>query len=178
MDETRFWELIEEASHAAPGHDMASADRQAAALEKRLAELSRPEIVAFQEILDRKRDESYRWDLWGAAYLMNGGCSDDCFDYFRGWLIGRGRKVFEAALRDPDSLADLAADPHAPDVADGARECERFLYVAQVAFEKTGGGRFPPRTRSSPREPAGAPWQEDDLPRLLPRIAQKVFATR
>ena len=38
-------------------------------------------------------DDSYRWDLWGAAYLANGGCSDDGFDYFRGWLIGQGRKV-------------------------------------------------------------------------------------
>jgi hypothetical protein len=31
-------------------------------------------------------------DQWGAAYLANGGCSDDGFDYFRGWLIGQGRK--------------------------------------------------------------------------------------
>jgi hypothetical protein len=44
-------------------------------------------------------------DQWGAAYLANGGCSDDGFDYFRGWLIGQGRKVYETVLADPDSLA-------------------------------------------------------------------------
>ncbi|MFL6076856.1 MAG: DUF4240 domain-containing protein [Mycobacteriales bacterium] len=37
--------------------------------------------------------ESYQGDLWGAAYLINGGASDDGFDYFRGWLIARTRGV-------------------------------------------------------------------------------------
>jgi hypothetical protein len=50
--------------------------------------------------------ESYRWDLWGAAYLINGGCSDDGFDYFRGWLLSQGRAIWQATLADPDSLAD------------------------------------------------------------------------
>jgi Protein of unknown function (DUF4240) len=38
---------------------------------------------------------------------MNGSASDDGFDYFRGWLISQGRKIFEAALENPDSLADV-----------------------------------------------------------------------
>ena len=50
-------------------------------------------------------NESYRWDLWSAAYLANGGCSGDGFDYFRGWLIGQGRTAYETVLADPDALA-------------------------------------------------------------------------
>ena len=49
-------------------------------------------------------DRAYRQELWGAAYLINGGCSDDGFVYFLGWLIAQGRDVYQAALPDPDSL--------------------------------------------------------------------------
>jgi hypothetical protein len=36
--------------------------------------------------------------MWVAAYLMNGGCSDDGFDYFRGWLIAQGRTTLEQVV--------------------------------------------------------------------------------
>ena len=42
---------------------------------------------------------SYDWNLWGAAYLMKGGCSDDAFDYFRGWLVAQGRRVWSERCR-------------------------------------------------------------------------------
>ena len=38
--------------------------------------------------------------LWDAAYLINGGCSDDGFDYFRGWLVDQGRETFERCLAE------------------------------------------------------------------------------
>ncbi len=45
------------------------------------------------------------------AYQLNGGCSDDCFVYFRFvyfrcWLLAQGRATWEAALCDPDSVVD------------------------------------------------------------------------
>lgn len=178
MDERRFWQLIEDAVRAAPGHDMDAADRQAAALEANLASLPGADINAFQRILDAKRNLAFRWDLWGAAYLMNGGCSDDCFDYFRGWLIGRGRKVFEAAIRDPDSLAEFAADPAASEPHGGARECERFLSVARVAYRRVAGREMPDTDVPFVREPVGKRWEEDGLPKLLPGIARRMLGTR
>ena len=45
------------------------------------------------------------------AFIVNGGASDDGFDYFRGWLIAQGREVFEGTLAKPDSLADVIDDP-------------------------------------------------------------------
>lgn len=34
-------------------------------------------------------------------------CSDDSFIDFRAWLVSQGRDVYMAALKDPDSLADV-----------------------------------------------------------------------
>ena len=53
--------------------------------------------------------DSYRSSLWAAVYVINGGCSHDGFDYFRGWLMLQGRETFGQAVADPGSLADLAA---------------------------------------------------------------------
>lgn len=33
--------------------------------------------------------------------MMN-GCSDDSFDYFRGWFIAQGKDVYMDALAEPD----------------------------------------------------------------------------
>ena len=35
---------------------------------------------------------------------MNGGCSDDGFQYFRNWIISRGKEVYYAAKENPDNL--------------------------------------------------------------------------
>ncbi len=74
-------------------------------------------------------------DLWGAAYLVNGGCSDDGFHDFRAWLVGRGRHVYESALKNPDTLVD---------VLDGEPVSGFGLDVAaaRVYEEKTGRDDF------------------------------------
>lgn len=45
--------------------------------------------------------------LIAAACIINGGTSDDRFDYFKNWLILQGQYVFRQALKDPDALAAL-----------------------------------------------------------------------
>jgi hypothetical protein len=100
-----------------------------------LAKGSKEDILAFDARVTKLMDESYRGDLWGAAYVANGGCSDDGFDYFRGWLISRGKAVFEAALADPDSIVS--------EVGEGDVEVEGLLYAAAHAWElKTGKDDF------------------------------------
>src|SRR5687768_16332917 len=101
MDQSQFWRLIEAAKTEARG----DTDAQLAILAKKLAALPAEEIVQFDAIFHEMMALSYRWDLWGAAYVLNGGCSDDGFDYFRGWLIAQGESVFQKALEDPESLA-------------------------------------------------------------------------
>jgi hypothetical protein len=131
------------------------------------------EIVAFQEHLDERMWESYRYDLWAVAFIMNGGCSDDGFDYFRGWLIAQGRDVFEGAMRAPERAADAV---HCGTESDPAsRWCESLLYSAQDAYEAKVGTEMPPRQPPPfvPIEPTGVPWDEDDLDHLYPELATR-----
>ena len=89
-----FWQLIEAEK------DSAGADVEARvhALRSVLSGLSGDELQAFQNHFDRQVSESYRWDLWAAAYIINGGCSDDGFIDFRYWLISEGREIFQNSL--------------------------------------------------------------------------------
>jgi hypothetical protein len=137
-------------------------------------------------------DESYRWDLWGAAYQINRGCSDDSFDYFRGWLMAQGQTVWESAVADPDTLAD---HPVVRLLAPGGRHefsalgCEAMLGAAQGAYARVVGGDMDDdealdafyqaageRMTGGPigDGPAGEDWDFDDgdeVRRRLPRLA-------
>ena len=50
---------------------------------------------------------SHKADLWGAAYLINGGASADGLRALPGLADAQGRAVFARAVADPDSLAEL-----------------------------------------------------------------------
>ena len=172
MDRERFWALVE----ATRG---GGCEQHAERLTARLRELPPTEIVAFQRTYDELVDESYRWDLWGAAYLGDGGCSDDGFDYFRGWLLGQGRATWEAVLRDPDALAShpLLQDPDGR--VDWVRlECEHLTAVAYDAYEAvTGQDVYQDLPQRTVLEPAGEEWDFNDLDearRRYPRLWSRV----
>jgi hypothetical protein len=132
MTGNQFWALIETAQRKSNGDQEAQLEH----LQGRLETLEANDLLEFQRVFDRLHQISYRADLWGAAFLMNGGASDDGFDYFRGWLISRGRKVFEAALENPDSLAEMVQNA---DEADFGFENEDMLNLAMRAWiNKTG----------------------------------------
>ena len=97
------------------------------------------------------------WDLWGAGYLLNGGMSDDTFIDFRGWLISQGQKVYAEALRNPDSLAEVATPYEVTN--------EDFLYVATDGVLATDRAEI-----KWPSEPSGSYWEEQDLSARLPNI--------
>lgn len=127
MDDSRFWETIQQTRG-----DDGDADHSGR-LAARLVELGPEEIIDFQLKFDRYHDAAYKDDLWMAAILLNGGnCADDCFKYFRCWLISRGRLVYERALIDPDSLADevTACDDCPPYI-----QFEDYCYAAFDAYE-------------------------------------------
>ncbi len=92
------------------------------------------------------------------------GFDRDGFEYFQRWLISKGRNVFETALADPDSLADVLA----PDVKEPC-EFEAFAYVAgKVWASKTGINPWTsptavfPYTGAPPAaEPSGVPFEDD-----------------
>src|SRR4051812_2794306 len=81
------------------------------ALQQRLEMLDPNEIADFQRIFTDKFFDAYRNDLWAAAYIIGGGCSDDGFMDFRSELIAHGRAIYEAAMKNPETLADLDPAP-------------------------------------------------------------------
>lgn len=171
MDSARFWAIIGESRKGFdPRLRDGNMDEQLERLQALLTELTPAEVAQFQREFDERMNEAYRWDLWGAAYLIEGGCSDDGFADFRSWLISMGREVYEAALRDPESLLEVAD-------ADGleATSFEEFQYVPQQVYEEKTGQEMPDTGVSHAREPAGDKWSEegDDLSRRLPKLWAK-----
>ena len=159
MDAAAFWQLIEESRENAGG----DFDEQAADLTDLLSDLPADEILAFDRMFRQHLNEAYRWDLWGAAFIINGGCSDDSFEYFRCWLIAEGERVYREALADPESLIGRA-EP------DRHNEAESMQYAAADAYEVETGRKLTDLHIVSASEPAGEPWEEDDLEARLPRL--------
>jgi len=126
MDKSQFWKMIDDARH-----DVTQSDDIAGLLSEKLADMDVRDIVRWQQIFDAYHNISRKSKLWAAAYVINGGCSDDGFEYFRGWLIAQGQDVFLSALADPDSLSTVDLDAE-----DDAAENEEMLYAGVEAYFK------------------------------------------
>jgi hypothetical protein len=153
VDKTTFWKIIDASRNQANGDPEA----QLEILRSRLERLEPDEIVEFGRLFEEYHIRAYTWDLWAAAYLIGGGCSDDGFLDFRGWLISRGEKVFERALEDPESLVRVVKD-------DDECRYEGFQYLASQAWKKKTGkteAEFPDFGLSYASEPSGERWTED-----------------
>lgn len=175
MDEEQFWAIVQTAVDEA-GDDE---DEYLEVVKRELSKLSLKEMIGFRLRTDKLLYDSYTSEMWCAGYLMNGGCSDDGFEYFRLWVISRGRKVYEAAMANPDNLIDYIDDDAEMDFF----EFELFWYVALEAFEeavdaelydyvdddnfKTCEGNYPNFEFN---------WEEDEpesMQKLCPRLFEK-----
>jgi hypothetical protein len=159
MDEDGFWKIVQIANDGSGG-DM---DRKCSALRQQIAALQKDEALGFAQQFDAMMDKAYNWPLWGAAYVINGGCSDDSFADFRASLISRGRAAFERALSDPDSLAG-------EDFDEANWFYEGYEYAITDGVEAVAGDR---PQRSATAQPSGADWQEDQVSSLFPKLAAK-----
>jgi hypothetical protein len=160
MDTTTFWKLIEEAKQRSGG----DLDQQVTLLTHALTTLEVPDIVAFDARFDHFMALSYTRELWAAAYIINGGCSNDCFDYFRGWLIAQGEAVFHNALHDPETLLDIVEPEEV--------ELESMLYVAQEAYERKTRQAMPPGERVIWQLNDDL-WDEEMKYAMYPKLAEK-----
>ena len=161
-DPVGFWRIIAQAR----GN---SSEAKIIALREALSSLSAEELISFDADYDRRVRKAYRWDLWAAAHVINGGCGDDEFDYFRDWLISQGRDAYEAALVDPASLISiLKTVPKDEEVS-----FEGFRYVVGDVYEKKTGTDLPHLDfGAASYEPAGEPWEEDDAKGMFPQLAE------
>ncbi len=104
MNKKQFWATIDKARKAGGGWR-----GMYGPLKTELSKLDVSDIITWYLIFEKYRELAYKQKLWAAAAAMMNGCSDDSFDYFQGWLIAQGKDVYLAALRAPDSLADVEA---------------------------------------------------------------------
>lgn len=163
MPEDRFWELIV-ASHKRADGDPS---KQESALEALLRKAPLQELVLFQNRYRQLRGQACTWPLWGAAYIINGGCSDDGFCYFRDWLIAQGPEVYRQTVADPEWLVNVEWE-------EDGMEAEGMAYVAETVFEDRTGEELPAEFGEN-YEISGEEWEEDgdDLERMFPKLWAK-----
>lgn len=158
MDFDQFWKIVDKGKRSSEPEVVVTG-----ALEK----LPPEEIISYQRLFDTAFARAYRWDLWGAAYLMEGGCSDDGFIDFRYGLIAKGREVYENALANPDSLADLSGN----EVSN-----ELFGYAALEAYETRTDNQMPRTGTDQLDAPMGEEWDFDDpaeMAKRFPKLYRK-----
>lgn len=127
MDENSFWSIVE--CSISKTNDQ---EEQAGKLINALSRLTPEEIIGFRLRTDYLLHVTYSSQLWCASYLIIDWASDDIFEYFRLWIISKGKKAYYAAKENPDSLIEILNEGD-------EYEFEHFWYVANTAFqEKTG----------------------------------------
>ena len=176
MDRDAFWDLIAEAKREC-GQDMDASVRW---LTERLTALGSRQAQDFQDILRGYQELANQSGLWCAASVMRPDASEEeYFLSFRNWLIAQGREVYMAALRNPDSLADV--EPY------GYCEFEELDNPAPSAVVKLDG-QYIETSDAAPAftklkselemdivygEGIGYPYEWEEMAGYLPRLCGK-----
>ncbi len=169
-----FWAVIDRATADRPASPAEVAKRAAADLATRDPE----EIVAWARHLDKVMVASGKQDLWAAAYLINGGCSDEGFDNFRGWLIAHGRETVARSVGSPDSLAEMPAVRAAAETG-AVFEAGEVLTIAEEAHRQATGSGLPAGETPVTRPDAADLWDfdnEEEMQRRLPQLSALFLA--
>jgi uncharacterized protein DUF4240 len=165
MSEPKFFGLVDDTRAEADG----DTGRQSELIDERLRQLPPQQIVAFERIRRGLDRQLYTWDIWGAAYVIEDGCSDDCFRDFRAYVISLGRGAYETALRNPDGLAGTVQDAE-------TGEWENADDVAPDAYQSVTGDDFPSDSSDLDGDPRGQPWDDEQVEALVqryPRLAAR-----
>lgn len=169
LDEDRYWSIIQQAQD-----NTEDLDEMEDYLIEEVEKLTPQEMVGFYLRTHYLLYKAYTSELWCAGYIINGGCSDDGFEYFRIWLISAGKDIYYNALANPDSLADVVETGN-------DYEFEGITYVPITALaNKTGldlydyidDDNFKYREADLDLE---LTWEEDE-PESQKKICPKLYA--
>lgn len=163
MERSRFWEIIQKSKDYS-NNDM---EVQLVELERILCLFKSEEIISFYRVFQDLMNESYHFDLWAAAYIINDGCTEDEFDYFRGWLISQGETVFTNALADPESLVDVI-----PEKSEEKTFFENIIYAAGRVYFRRLDEEIPLRTDFK-WELKGEEWSVENVYDKFPKLSSQ-----
>jgi hypothetical protein len=177
MTEDAFWQLIELARRS-----VSEPKDVPKWLVEHLEKNPSAEIFDFARNVRVATAKAYDFRLWAAATaILDGSCGDDAFQDFCSWLIGQGREVFERAIDDPDSLADLEDFSG----ADGFSFPNSVATVGYDAYEaKTGRADFSDHLSEADFGMGDLKNQEawdgelESLPQVVPRLYKRFLANK
>jgi len=158
IDEALFWKLISEArKNAADKFEFIEN------LKNGLETFRPNELRNFQKHLLTNLNELNLWDLWALAYIVKRGCGDDGFDYFKSWVISKGREAFNTVLSLDESKLQS--------VFDEDPQLEELMSVASEVYEdKTGDIMQPVKVKQ--QEIKGTEWTEENLEMIFPSLCK------
>jgi hypothetical protein len=124
---TDFWSILEKSLKYS--NDL---EKQYSFLIKQVSKLSKDKILQFHHHFISLKEKADTELVRAAGYLLHEESltDDELFGYL-GWLVTRGKKVYEAVLKNPDSLAKLNIEELAE-----VQETELFEGIASEAFEE------------------------------------------
>ena len=161
MSEEIFWQLIDKSRNAAND----DYQTQITSLKTILLSLEPTEIEKFNNTFIALLAASYDYKLWGASYVINGGCSDDCFDYFRQYIIGHGKEKFYQTIKDPESCVNWVK-------SEEEDNWEGLQYSAIGAYKQKTGKEIP-MTYHPNFELKGKKFDENTVMKKYPKLAKK-----
>lgn len=123
MSSEDFWKLIKSTKNS---------ESQVTTLTEKLKLLTSDEIIQFEKSLHEYCLMCHAPDLWAAAYIIMGGCSDENFQHFKYWIIAQGADVFFEAINDPDFLSEYI--PYEYSITGEIPELEELQYVSLDAY--------------------------------------------
>jgi hypothetical protein len=134
MPENDFWAIIKR-THEEGNRNY---QLQCQLLTDYLETLTSDEIIQFDRTFGVLMARSYSFRLREPVYSVNGGCSDDAFEYFRSWLIGQGKNKFYWTLKYPRLLFLVG-------VKELIERYEGLAYCAYDAYKNKTGQELPTR---------------------------------
>lgn len=164
MDEDQFWKIVQTTKDNSNG----DFEEQQVELAKELRKLKPNDIILFGNRFRYFRGQANTWELWGAIYIIHGGCGDDSFNDFREWVIGQGKDFYYKTIKDPESLVEFDTDTM------DEIEWEGLGYIPSTIFQELTGQEMPYPYEEN-YNPTGTEWAEesDDLKKMFPKLCAK-----
>lgn len=174
LDEDLYWAIIAKSLKQTNNQD-----DQEQFLIKEIGNLTPIKMIGFRLRTDKLLYDTYNSEMWCAGYIMNGGCSDDGFEYFRNCVISRGKETYYKAKENPDNLIDEV------DSQLEMYDFESFWYVALEAFkQKTGKDLYDYiddenfKTKEGQYPKFEFTWQEENhesIKKICPKLFEKLW---